>query len=237
MSRSASRCPARCGCNGGPTCWRARGHGGVEGNPVAAELLLDDPQSPPAGLAILSLGRGAPVRSLQRPDAVAVPRSRAISMPPLRRYSRKPRASWRGHRRRSIIWPVMPVSPRAWRRPSQRSAAMRRGNSCFCRYHCSSSTAAARRRCLPASRRRTSVPRSISSPDEAQEHLKTAFGLLADVPSGARRIFLPLACVRRELNRARRADYDPFLPKAGLAPAYAYGHCGARRARRNSADP
>ena len=49
--------------------------------------------------------------------------------------------------------------------------------------------------------------------DEAQSHLKTAFGLLADVPAGARRIFLPLACVRRELNRARRAEFDPFLPR------------------------
>ncbi|KIU48082.1 MULTISPECIES: phytoene/squalene synthase family protein [Bradyrhizobium] len=49
--------------------------------------------------------------------------------------------------------------------------------------------------------------------DEAQGHLKTAFGLLADAPSGARRIFLPLACVRQELNRARRVDYDPFLPR------------------------
>ncbi|MGN8547747.1 phytoene/squalene synthase family protein [Bradyrhizobium sp. 13971] len=49
--------------------------------------------------------------------------------------------------------------------------------------------------------------------DAAQGHLKTAFGLLADVPSGVRPIFLPLACVRRELNRARRADNDPFLPK------------------------
>ncbi|UGY02945.1 phytoene/squalene synthase family protein [Bradyrhizobium quebecense] len=49
--------------------------------------------------------------------------------------------------------------------------------------------------------------------DEAQGHLKTAFGLLADVPSGVRPIFLPLAHLRRELNRVRRADYDPFLPK------------------------
>ncbi|MGY3527613.1 phytoene synthase [Bradyrhizobium embrapense] len=49
--------------------------------------------------------------------------------------------------------------------------------------------------------------------EEAQAHLKTAFGLLADVPSGVRPIFLPLAYVRRELSRARGADYDPFLPK------------------------
>ncbi|MCC8979109.1 phytoene/squalene synthase family protein [Bradyrhizobium acaciae] len=49
--------------------------------------------------------------------------------------------------------------------------------------------------------------------DEAQGHLKTAFGLLADVPSGVRPIFLPLACVRRELKRVKAADYDPFVPK------------------------
>jgi phytoene synthase len=49
--------------------------------------------------------------------------------------------------------------------------------------------------------------------DEARGHLKTAFGLLADVPSGVRPIFLPLAHIRRELNRVRRSDYDPFLPK------------------------
>ncbi|MGN1286428.1 MAG: phytoene/squalene synthase family protein [Bradyrhizobium sp.] len=49
--------------------------------------------------------------------------------------------------------------------------------------------------------------------DEAQGHLKTAFNLLADVPSGVRPIFLPLAHIRRELNRVRRADNDPFLPK------------------------
>ncbi|MBR0895241.1 squalene/phytoene synthase family protein [Bradyrhizobium tropiciagri] len=49
--------------------------------------------------------------------------------------------------------------------------------------------------------------------NEAQSHLKTALGLLADVPSGVRPIFLPLACVRRELNRTRRPDSDPFLPQ------------------------
>lgn len=49
--------------------------------------------------------------------------------------------------------------------------------------------------------------------DEAQSHLKTALGLLADVPSAVRPIFLPLAYVRRELGQATRAGYDPFVPK------------------------
>jgi phytoene synthase len=47
---------------------------------------------------------------------------------------------------------------------------------------------------------------------EAQRHLKTAFTLLADVPPEARRIFLPLALVRRDLVRMSRADTDPFVP-------------------------
>jgi phytoene synthase len=48
---------------------------------------------------------------------------------------------------------------------------------------------------------------------EAQEHLKTAVALLADVPPEVRSVFLPLAYVRRELNLMTRADIDPFLPK------------------------
>ncbi|MCA6120479.1 squalene/phytoene synthase family protein [Bradyrhizobium sp. WSM 1704] len=48
---------------------------------------------------------------------------------------------------------------------------------------------------------------------EAQRHLATALDLLADVPSEVRRVFLPLAQVRRELTLMARADYDPFLPK------------------------
>ena len=47
---------------------------------------------------------------------------------------------------------------------------------------------------------------------EAREHLKTAFALLADLPPDARRVFLPLALVRRELQRMSRADNDPFVP-------------------------
>jgi len=46
---------------------------------------------------------------------------------------------------------------------------------------------------------------------EAQRHLKTAFALLADVPPEVRPIFLPLALVRRDLKRMSRADTDPFV--------------------------
>ena len=48
---------------------------------------------------------------------------------------------------------------------------------------------------------------------EARAHLKTALELLADVPPEARPVFLPLALVRRDLKRMSRADTDPFVPR------------------------
>jgi 15-cis-phytoene synthase len=48
---------------------------------------------------------------------------------------------------------------------------------------------------------------------EARVHLKTALGLLADVPPQARPVFLPLAIVDRDIARMSRADNDPFAPQ------------------------
>ncbi len=50
--------------------------------------------------------------------------------------------------------------------------------------------------------------------DEAQKHLRTAMILLADVPPEARPVFLPLASARDELTGMARADRDPFAPRA-----------------------
>jgi phytoene synthase len=49
--------------------------------------------------------------------------------------------------------------------------------------------------------------------NEARGHLKTAFALLSDAPPQVRPIFLPLALVRRDLQRMARADNDPFVPQ------------------------
>jgi phytoene synthase len=49
---------------------------------------------------------------------------------------------------------------------------------------------------------------------EARGHLKTAFELLASVPPEVRPVFLPLALVRRDLKRMSRADSDLFAPRA-----------------------
>jgi 15-cis-phytoene synthase len=47
---------------------------------------------------------------------------------------------------------------------------------------------------------------------EARRHLEMAVGLLTDVPPQVRPVFLPLAVVRRELERMSSADADPFVP-------------------------
>jgi phytoene synthase len=48
---------------------------------------------------------------------------------------------------------------------------------------------------------------------EAREHLNTALALLAGAPPPVRPVFLPLALVRRDLMRMSRADSDPFMPQ------------------------
>jgi len=48
---------------------------------------------------------------------------------------------------------------------------------------------------------------------EADSHLKTALALLVRVAPEVRPLFLPLALVRRDLKRMSRADSDPFAPR------------------------
>jgi len=48
--------------------------------------------------------------------------------------------------------------------------------------------------------------------DEAREHLTTAFALLGTVPPEVRPVFAVLAQVRRDLKLLSRADNDPFVP-------------------------
>ena len=49
---------------------------------------------------------------------------------------------------------------------------------------------------------------------EARRHLQTALELLVNAPPQVRPVFLPLALVRRDLQRMSRADADPFVPQA-----------------------
>jgi 15-cis-phytoene synthase len=47
---------------------------------------------------------------------------------------------------------------------------------------------------------------------EARDHLKTSVALMASVPPEVRPVFLPLALVARDLKRMSRADSNPFVP-------------------------
>jgi phytoene synthase len=47
---------------------------------------------------------------------------------------------------------------------------------------------------------------------EAREHLKAAIELLVYLPPEAKRVFLPLALVRRDLAQMARPESDPFTP-------------------------
>jgi len=49
---------------------------------------------------------------------------------------------------------------------------------------------------------------------EAKQHLQTALQLLAEVPPAVRPILLPLALVHRDIARRSRAEADPFRPQA-----------------------
>jgi phytoene synthase len=49
---------------------------------------------------------------------------------------------------------------------------------------------------------------------EARAHLRTAFELLESAPPELRPVFLPLALVRRDLKRMARADCNLFVPRA-----------------------
>ena len=49
---------------------------------------------------------------------------------------------------------------------------------------------------------------------EADTHLNTALALLANAPREVGPVFLPLVMVRRDLKRMSRADTDPFVPHA-----------------------
>jgi phytoene synthase len=48
---------------------------------------------------------------------------------------------------------------------------------------------------------------------EARGHLNTALALLAEAPPEVRPVFLPLTLVARDLQRRSRADNDPFVPR------------------------
>jgi phytoene synthase len=66
---------------------------------------------------------------------------------------------------------------------------------------------------------------------EAREHLKTALALLESVPPEVRPIFLPLSLVARDLERLSRADNDPFVPRVTSRFRTLWALCWASKSR------
>ena len=190
------------------------GHGGVEGNPVAAELLLairefrlpveplsrlieehqfdlyNDPMPTMAALEGYVTDTSSALFSLGA--RIAAPPSEAIDH--LARHAGLAQGI-------AQVIAALPLD--AARRqlfvPLQllRAARQRHGRSV-----CGQADAAAARGDRPIDRRGARASRRRHST------------LLADVPPQVRPVFLPLALVRRDLKRMSRADADPFVPQA-----------------------
>ena len=75
------------------------------------------------------------------------------------------------------------------------------GVSYSCRWNCCSNTAAGWKKCLRASRRRGTRAAIDQLVGGRAESISTGLRLLAHVPPQARPVFLPLALVRRDLQR------------------------------------
>ena len=189
------------------------GHGGIEGNPVAAELLLviRDYRLPVDPLSRLIDEHQFDLYNDPMPTMAALEGYINDTASALFSLAGARRVTALGSDR-------APRAPRRLRAghgagDRERCRGMPRGASCSCRCNCCSNTAAAWKRCIAGKQ----TPQARAAIDqligEAREHLKTAFELLAGVPPEVRPVFLPLALVRRDLKRMSRADTDPFVPR------------------------
>jgi 15-cis-phytoene synthase len=67
--------------------------------------------------------------------------------------------------------------------------------------------------------------------DEARSHLNAALSLLSAIPSEVRPAFLPLAQVSRDIEMLSRADRDPFVPRSPSRFKVLWTLWGASRSR------
>jgi phytoene synthase len=185
------------------------GHGGVEGNPVAAELklairnhrlpverlsrlidehqfdLYNDPMPTMAALEgyIDDTCCALPVRC-----AIAGRQSGDVEH--LARHA--------GLAQGSPVIAALPLMPR--------------GGSCSCRCNCWRAMAAEWKRCLPASN--PEPARGAGSADRrGAGHSEDRLRATGECATGGAAGILPLALVRRDLQRMARADNDPFVPQ------------------------
>ena len=190
------------------------GHGGVEGNPVAAELLLairscrlpverlsrlidehqfdlyNDPMPTMAALEGYINDTSSALFSL----GAGIAGRQSDEIEHLARHA----GLAQGIAQVIAALPLDAVAAPVVRAAAIAAAAWQRHGRSVCRQ-------------ADAARLRAALDQLIG---EARGHLKTAFALLASVPPEARPVFLPLALVRRDLQRMSRADNDPFVPQS-----------------------
>ena len=207
------------------------GHGGVEGNPVAAELML----------AIRSYR--LPVERLSRlidEHQFDLYNDPMPTMAALEGYINDTVVRAVFARRRDL-WPSIrgdrasraPCRPRAGHRAGDRgvAAGCRRGANCSCRCNCWSSHGSGMEEVFAGKQTpklRAALDQLIA---EAREHLKTAFALLASVPPEVRPVFLPLALVRRDLQADVARGQRSVHAACRVAACGHCGRCGGRQGR------
>lgn len=186
-----------------------QGHGGVEGNPVAAELLwaMRTWRLPVERLSQLIIEHefdlySDPMPSLSSLEGYANDTASTLFACCARILARPSEAIDHAARHAGLAYGMIEVINNLPQDIARRQLFLPQQ---FLLQHGSSAEEVFAGKQTPQAR--AAVDQLV---DEARKHLKTAIALLADVPQEARPAFLPLALVRRDIKRLERRDTDPF---------------------------
>lgn len=189
-----------------------RDHGGVEGNPVAAELLwaIRTWRLPVDRLAQLVVEHefdlySDPMPSLSALESYANDTASTLLACCARILMRPSEAVDHVARHAGLAYGMIDVVNELPRDVARRQLYLPQQ---FLQQHGSSAEEVFAGKQTPQAR--AAVDQLVG---EANKHLKTALSLLADLPQQVRPAFLPLALVRRDVRRMQRRDNDPFVPR------------------------
>ena len=187
-----------------------QGHGGVEGNPVASELLwaIQTWRLPVERLARLIVEHefdlyNDPMPSLSALEGYANDTASALFSSCARILVRPSEAIDHVARHAGLAYGMIDVVNKLPQDTARRQLFLPQQ---FLQQHGSSVEEVFAGKQTPQAR--AAVDQLVG---EAGRHLKTAQALLADVPREVRPAFLPLALVRRDIKRMERRDNDPFM--------------------------
>lgn len=186
-----------------------QGHGGIEGNPVAAELMwaIRTWRLPVERLAQLIIEHefdlyNDPMPSLSALEGYANDTASTLFACCARILVRPSEAIDHVARHAGLAYGMVEVINKIPQDTARRQLFLPQQ---FLQQHGSSAEEVFAGKQTPQSR--AAVDELVG---EANKHLKTALALLADAPREVRPAFLPLALVRRDIKRLSRRDNDPF---------------------------